>query len=192
MTTLIKTLSDESRSAIRNICLATYLDGECYAFATALHEGLGWQIVGLMQDNVIRHAIVKSPDGTLYDARGEVSEEELGKPFGISAPYDLRTVGISDLVREKELPQARDSSVATAKRFAEKLWPELPWKNPDSEKIRSFCDELEALCRRHKLWIRAPYPGAKPVLSVHAGDEAGYTAQPTDDGFGYIIDRRLE
>ena len=192
MTTLIKTLGDESREAIHSICLATYLDGECYAFATALHEGLGWDIVGVMQGDMIRHAVVRCPDGDLYDVRGKVSEKELGQPFDMSAPYDLKLVEIADLVREKEPPQARILSVAAARRFAEKLWPELPWTNGESEWVRAFCDELEALCRRHKLWIRAPYPGGKPVLSPHAGDEAGFTAQPTDDGLGYVIDRRLE
>ena len=87
MTTLIQTLDDESREPIHSMCISTYLDGECYAFATALYEGLGWEIVGIMEDDVIRHVVVRSPcDGLYYDVRGNVPETELGQPFGLSAP----------------------------------------------------------------------------------------------------------
>lgn len=48
----------EDVETLHALCLSTYLDGECYAFATALHEGLGWPIIGLMHNGEIRHALV--------------------------------------------------------------------------------------------------------------------------------------
>ena len=45
MTTQIHELNAESLDVLHQQCLAIYLDGECYAFATALHEGLGWPMM---------------------------------------------------------------------------------------------------------------------------------------------------
>ena len=81
--------------------------------------------------------------------------------------------------------------MAFARKMAEKIWPELPWIVSEAKRVSAFCDELEALCSKHGLWIRAPYPSSKPVLAIGEGDEAGYSVYPTDDGLSYTIDRRL-
>jgi hypothetical protein len=191
MTTQINKIDTESREVLHQQCLAIYLDGECYAFATALHQGLGWPMIGLMNGEVIRHVAVRDPTGTLHDVRGPISEEELGKPFDVSLPYTLREVKVEELVRDKEPPERRIGSVNFARRMAEKIWPDLPWIDSEAKRISTFADALEVLCQEHGLWIRAPYPASKPVLEVGHGDEAGYTVYPTDDGLAYTIDRRL-
>lgn len=191
MTTQIKTLNAEAWDVLHQNCLAIYLDGECYAFATALHEGLGWPMVGVMQDGIIRHVAVRDPKGVLHDVRGSVSDREFGEPFNITPPYNLKRVDAADLVRTGEPAEVRARSVAMARRWAEKLWPELPWIDSEAMRTTAFCDELEKLCRKHGLWIRAPYPAGRPVLAIGEGDEKGFTIYPMDDGFGFTIERRL-
>lgn len=192
MTTQIHKINDESREVLHRQCLAIYLDGECYAFATALHEGLGWPMIGLMDGDVIRHVVVRDPDGNLHDVRGLVSEQELGEPFDTSLPHTLREVEVEELVRDREPAERRAGSVNFARRMAEKIWPDLPWIDSEVKRVSAFCDEMEVLCHKHGLWIRAPYPASKPVLEIGQGDEVGYSVYPTDDGLSYTIDRQLE
>lgn len=189
MPTRVKKIDEESSEILYGIVGSPYLDGECYAFATALHEGLGWQLVGLINGDEIRHAAVRSPEGVLYDVRGAVSEEEFGRPFSYTPPYQLREVDVKELYRSGESDEVRRLSVATARKLAETVWPELPWKDSAAKRSIAFCDELEALCRKHNLWIRAPYPGAKPILTTGGDDEGGYEICPTFDGAAFTIDR---
>ncbi len=179
----------ESAEILRGHCMPTYLNGECYAFATALHEGLGWPILGLMIGTEIRHAVVQDPEGFFHDARGRITEEELGSPFGLVPPYDIREVTVADLVREGEPDYVRAHSVRLARRLAEAIWPELPWKDSIAIRIASFADELEALCRRHQLWIRAPVPAAAPVIALGDGDESGYQLRRIAGGLTFTIER---
>jgi hypothetical protein len=191
MTTTVLPLSGESLNTMRSLAHSAFLDGECYAFAIAVSRGTGFPIVGLMEGSVPRHALVYNRDkGAFLDVRGEhtLHDQRLGEPFGHRAPYDL-----------KEIPEARlfgqrpvhDMTIASARRMAEALFPALPWKRGRAARAREFCDELEALCRRHGFWIRSPYPAAKPILCEAHQDEAGYTLRPTDCGMHYTIDRRL-
>ena len=189
MPTRIEKLDRESIEVLHDMSVSVYLDGECYAFAIALHEGLGWPIIGLMNGSEIRHAAVRSPDGRLHDVRGVVSEKEFGKPFGLSSLCRLREVTVKDLRRLGESEEVRRRSVAMARKMAEAMWPELPWKDSVVQRTRVFCDELEALCRKYRLWIRSPYPAAKPMLAVGQGDEGGYEICPTVDGLTFTVDR---
>jgi hypothetical protein len=192
MTTQISELNAESHDVLHRQCLAIYLDGECYAFATALHEGLGWPMIGLMDGDVIRHVAATDPNGVLHDVRGPISEKEFGEPFDFRPPYDLQEVSVGKLVRAGKTKEKRVGSVKFARRWAEKLWPTLPWLDSEAMRITNFGDELEALSRKHGLWIRAPYPASKPVLATGEGDEAGYGVYLSDDGISYAIDRRLK
>lgn len=194
MPAIIRTLYEEdteSTEALRDMCVQTFLDGECYAFATALHEGLGWPMIGLMDGDVIRHVAVQSPDGKLYDARGLIKEEEfgLGGPFGLRPPYDLRRVSVGDLVRTGEPSEFRARTVRRARMVAEAIWPELPWQDSFATRVTAFANELEALSRKHGLWIRSPVPAAAPVLAIGDDAEGGYKLRPTADGTTFTIDR---
>ncbi len=180
---------EESWEALHEECLTMYLDGACYAFATALHQGLGWPIVGLMNGEVIRHAAVQSPDGRLHDVRGFISEEQFGSPFGFAPPYTLRAISMDNLRRDEEPEEVRLNAVRRARRTAEILWPELPWQKSFTARVSAFADELEILSKKHGLWIRAAVPGARPLLAVSGYDEGGYELSPTHDGLTFTIDR---
>lgn len=191
MPTLVRQLDHEEAESIREQLLAMYFEGECYAFATALFEGLGWPIIGLMVGTQVRHAAVRSPDGRLLDARGFVSDEKFGRPFNCRPPYQLREMSADELMRRGETSELRARSVHMARLLAEAAWPDLPWIDSATQHLIDFCDELEALCRRHRLWIRAPYPAAAPVLAAGKDDEGGYEINRTADGLSFTIDRYL-
>ncbi len=188
MSTILESLTLEDREPAHGICLGTYLEGECYAFAIALHRAFGWSMVGLMQGKVIRHALVRQPDGIYRDARGEVEQAEIGEPFGVREPYVFRVVSESDL---KSVRPVYEHVIATATTLGEIVWPDLPW-NGMAKKAVAFADELEALSRKHGIWIRAAVPAARPVLSEQFGEEAGYTVSPSVNGGGFFLERRLE
>lgn len=189
MPTVIHALDQEYWEIFHQMCLGMYLDGGCYAFATALHRGLGWPMVGLMHGTEIRHVGVKCPDGGLCDARGFVPYESFGDPFGLSCPHELREVTEDELLREGETPEYRENLVRIALKTAEVLWPRLPWKKSFESKISDFANELETLSKKHGLWIRSPFPTAKPLITVGDGDEGGYEIRPTADGLTFSIDR---
>jgi hypothetical protein len=140
-----------------------------------------------LQTRFIDHAGVRSPDGRIFDIRGFVSEEEFASEY-TSPPYDIREV-TSDGLSAFETTQRY--AIERARRIAETLWPELPWKDTFASRVVTFADEFEALCRKHKLWIRGPFPTQLPMLSVSEDDEGGYKLRPTVDGFTYTIDRYL-
>ncbi len=174
---------------LRDLCLSLYLDDECYAFATALHQGLDWPILGLMNGEEIRHAVVQDPDGVLHDARGPLTEEELGDPFAVFPPYDLRPITMDDLRRKGEPSIVREGSVRNARKLAEMLWPELPWIGSLAARVRAFADELEALSRKHKLWIRASVPAVPPIIADGDDAESGYLVNPVSSTLSFTIDR---
>ena len=183
-------LNRESWENLHNLALATYLDGQCYEFAIALHIGLGWQLFGLMNDNVIRHALVRSPNhGGFRDIRGVVSERKIGLPFGMNYPYILKKISVRDLRNVRPID---DHLVERASLVAESLWPVLPWK-PGCFQRRTiaFLRELEKLCNKHRIWIRSPFPAVPIILDESSGDEAGFRILPTLDS-QYSFDRYLK
>ena len=192
MTTHMLPLPSDSLDVMRSLARSAFLDGECYAFAIAVHRGTGLPIFGLMEGTVPRHAFAYWPDRDAFvDVRGEhaMHSPELGAPFSHRIPYHLEEIPEAMLFRQRPV---RDISIDFARRTAELIMPHLPWKKRGDGRAKEFCDELEALCRKHGFWIRSPYPAAKPVLCEAHDDEDGYTLRPLDSGMGYIIDRRLK
>ena len=187
MTTQFKSLDGENLRSLRGLATGIYLDGQCYEFAVALHRGLGWQMFGLMEGKTIRHAILESEPLKFWDVRGPLKPTDIGKPFGMVTPSLQR-------ITEKDLHKVRpvfDEAVERASLVAQAMWPDLPWKAGTLQsRALGFIDELEKLCRKHKIWIRAPWPAAQIVLCAAHGDEKGFTVAPTLDG-QYFIDRRL-
>lgn len=188
MTTEIKPLHEEAVEAVHDFCMAVFLDGECYAFAIAMHRNTNWTLMGLIAHDQIKHAIVQDENGIFYDARGPVSEQELGKPFHIPPPYELKTITEDDLRRIRPV---QELSIKRAQSTAEILWPNFPFKKSIQAKITAFADDLEKISREHGLWIRSPFPASLPLLAETTGDEQGYTLEPTHDGLTFTIDRRL-
>lgn len=182
-------LNEADRRVVHRCFLTGFLHGECYAFAIALHEGLGWPIVGLMVGDVIYHAAVKDPEGRLFDARGFVPEMEFGMPFGVRPPFTLHEMSPHELDRDGEPEERRAHLIQLARQYAETAWPELPWKDASVQRIKAFCDALEQVCRRHGLWIRAPYPAARPVITTEDGKEGGYEIQPTVNNSEFTLNR---
>lgn len=196
MTTVLHPLAEDSEEyeLLHDLVKSIYLDGECYALAIALHRALGWPIIGLMdKHDIIRHAVVKTPDGRYLDARGFVSEATLHTAFG-QTPYPLKEITEEMLFAAYFRPNMPEDNanriILQAQRFAEKLWPHLPWNEPSLPKVLAFTDALEALCREHGFWIRSQVPGCPPILCEGDGEEAGYDLRqlPTLD-HSFLIDR---
>lgn len=160
----------------------------------ALEDGLGWPMRGLMLPGgtAPRHAAVYcSLDQKIYDVRGgfEQDDPRFGKIFGAVPPYTLLSVSEDDL---RTVRPVHEHVVASARNLAEAIWPEYPWINSMARRVKAFTDDLEKISKKHGVYLRASYPGAKPLLSKSCGEEAGYTVRPTDDGIAFTIDRRLE
>jgi hypothetical protein len=171
------------------------IDGPCYELSIALHRGLGWPIVGLLDQSSPnqkwRHAAVRNPKGGLWDARGPVTEEEFGKPFPeMGSPYIIMNINEDDL---RSIRTVHEIAVEIIAKIAEALWPELPWINGQQARYKKFADGLEALSRECNLWIGGPVPGCPPAI-FPGGDnlEKGYVLEQTADGLGFRIDRYLE
>lgn len=191
MPTKVHSLKEDTEAweCLHDIAIARYLDGECYAFARALHEGLGWPLIGLMQGDVIRHAMVREPGGLLRDVCGATTAEELCKTFGLPLPPVTREVRDFDLIRAEEPAERIFFMIRQARKMAEVLWPELPWRDSAAQCVAAFTDELESLCRKHRLWLRPMVPGSPMMISDEIGEERGYALTPTSDGTTFCIDR---
>lgn len=189
MTTTLTTPHEKELQMVREMWLTTLLEGECLALASALHRGIGWPIMGIMRDDRIVHAVVRRPDGAFHDARGTVQESELGVPFKMTPPYDIRPLSEDELCVSSF---KHERMIQTAMGIAALFWPDLPWK-PDSLPARmiAFTDELEALSRKYGLWIRSMTYTHPVILDSAIGSEKGYTLEPLAIGSGYAIDRRL-
>lgn len=192
MSIKLEKLDQENWDSLHRMATCIYLDGQCYEFAVALHRGLGWKMVGLITGSVvgpvIRHVLVESPDGKLWDVRGVVPLAEIGKPFNVDK------VALEYVMTEEKLKAVRpisEEAIERASLVAEALWPELLWRtNTFQGRALWFMSDLESLCRRHGVWIRAPYPVAQIVLGKAYGDEEGFRISPTMDG-QYFFDRVL-
>lgn len=194
MAITVETLEPENLAWLDHLVRTRFLDGECYEFAIALHEGLGWPMYGLIQHTcdsgaVVRHVIVQSPERMYYDARGVVIAEHMGELFGLTPPYPLMPVTREDLERVRPI---NTHSIEFARTRAEILWPTLPWKGTRAERVAHFLSALEALCYGYGLWIRAPYATQLPIIEERVGDEAGYVLCPTSLGKGFVFDRKLK
>lgn len=192
MTTIIRTLKDqgvENWKMLHGMYEDLFLHREGYAFAIALHQGLGWPLVGVIEKGEVTHAGVRSPDGRVHDVRGFVSEEEFVRPFSSESPYDLQELLVEDLL---VIRPVHESAIKRARQVAETLWPELPWRSVSISKVVAFVEELEVLCRKHNLWIRPPF--STQVTSIQEGDggEKGFTVGPSLNGFGHTLELRRD
>lgn len=188
----------EDSELARNMLLDNCLDGQCYELAVALHRRAGLPLVGLWSatasgdDGVPgtwRHAAVRWGDG-YFDARGPVTEEEFGRPFRESTPWDVRDITEADLLAVRPI---RDNDVEAAAKFAQMGWPDLPWNETSFQsRMASFLLDLEALSRQHGIWVRSPYPAAAPMLAEGDDDEAGYAARLTSNGLSVSFDRTYD
>ena len=193
MPTIFESLDVQDLGRLKAIAMGVHLDGECYAFAIALHRGLGWPIVGVMEGSiasrtgVIRHAVVRAPDGKHWDVRGHVEEGQIGAPFSLEKPYVLKPITETDLFKARPV---HENVIERASLLAQAFWPELPWKKEALHaRMLSFTGELEALCREHRIWIKL-HILTSIVLGEAYGDEKGFRVRPTLDG-QYIFDREL-
>lgn len=194
-------LDEETLDHLRGIISAVYLDGECYELAFALHRLTGWPIVALNTiglketdlEHAFRHAAVRDPKGMLHDARGTVSPQDFGRPFGLRTSVESRL----HVVTEDEVRQVRpvnEYAVNRAAQLAEVVWPELALlAEARRSRYQRFVEALEALSREHGIWVRSPLPAAhhRPCLAEGEGDELGYDMQPSIEGNAYLFDRRL-
>jgi hypothetical protein len=189
VTTIILNLdsSSEDYKILHNLVCRVFLEGECYAFAIALNRGLGWPMVGLMKENVIWHAGVRVPDGRIRDARGILTEYKFGIHF-MPQPFNIREITTDELYATRPV---EESFIKDARQFAEVLWPDLPWVESHTTKLKEFADELEALSRKHGLWICGGVPGNPPRLFTEKGGEGGYVVGLTMDGQARTVDRYL-
>jgi len=170
--------------------LDPYLHGECYAMAVALHEGLGWPLVGIWRNSVVDHAGVRRPDGAIHDIRGAVTESEFTQPFKRIQSYVVCDIVLEDLASKcGKTDVAWRLSIDRARRVAEALWPELPWQDSLASRLVAFADELEALSRKHRFWLRGPVPAMSPVVADSQNDEGGYLLEPMADGATHMISR---
>ncbi|KND50821.1 MAG: hypothetical protein AB202_00245 [Parcubacteria bacterium C7867-007] len=189
MPTILRKLeqSPEDHEMLHDMYRGVFLEGECYAFAIALNQGLNWPMAGLMKDAVIWHAGVRAPDGRIHDVRGLLTEEEFGGHF-LSPPFDIREITANELYATRPV---HNYTVKRARQLAEVLWPELPWVENHTMKAQAFADELEALSRKYGLWITGGIPADPPRLFTGGGDEGGYEVRHTIDGLAHTITRYL-
>lgn len=185
MPTRVVPLSPDAIAELRAFFGAIFADGQCYAFALAMHEGTGWPLVGLMEGEVIRHAGVRAQDGLIYDVRGAYSKIDFSCDY-LFPPHIIRDLTEADLRGAKPID---DMSIRRARRLAEALYPTLPWRDSLEERMLAFASALETLSREHDVWIRGTYPTGRPHLSFGDGEETGYELHRTADGHGFIFDR---
>jgi len=189
-------VSNELESDLRETLHVTFirlcLDGECYAFAIAMHRCLGWPMIGLMQGESIRHAGVIDPDGNIWDCRGKISKEEFGEPFlGIKFPYETRPITEEKLRVLVPMLSNRDHFIESLSKQAQMVWPEFPWKQDTLVvRVRAFAEELEALSRKHGLWIYGNFPTALPSIAEENGEEKGYKLETVRGS--YMINRSFQ
>jgi hypothetical protein len=193
MTIMIKPLNQRDRKFVHELAGGVYLDGECYAFAIALHRGLGFPMVGLVQDDgVVRHAAAYSSlNHKIYDVRGahEQDSEEFGRLFGFAPPYNLEQVTEERLLKQRLV---HERSIEKAAEFAEMLWPELPWQNSFADRVKAWAEDIEKISRKHGVFFRSPLPTMRPIVSRMLGDEAGFVIEYGPQPGMFMIDRMLK
>jgi hypothetical protein len=140
-----------------------------------------------MDNERIIHAGVKSPDGNIWDGRGEISEEDFMKPFAKGKNCIIHDIAEEDLFARSEIDKY---TIDFFRGKAQVVWPGLPWKDgKQRDRVVAFVEELEALSRKHKLWICGPVPAMTPVMFEGYDDEIGYEINLTYDGNTYTINR---
>lgn len=184
-----RNLSENDRDSIHQLIKTIYLDGECYAFAIALHRNLGWPMHALKVGRILRHVAVRGPDGYFYDARGRFEDAVFAKPFAnVGKSYSIVPVSEGQLYDKRPIS---DLSIDRASGMAQIIWPDLPWLTSTfRQRSLLFLKELESLCRKHGVWIRSSLPTSGIIIDESHGDE-GFQIQLALTG-QYFFDRVIE
>lgn len=174
-----KPLEKKDRENLHAMIGGGYLHGSCYTLAIALHRGTGHPIIGIRRPGKteIHHAAVQLPDGSFFDARGNVPDfDTLIQPFSEYQEYDLVKLTEEELRAAKPI---EDYAITSTVDRARAIWPELEWNDKNfAGKAKGFLEELEALSSKWNVWIRGAYPNAKPILCEGHGDESYVANQP--------------
>jgi len=186
MTIELKRLNPKDREELRLLVEKQCLERDSYTFAIALSRGLNWPIIGLIKGDLIRHAVLIGSDGMYWDARGPVTEDELGKQFGILPSYKVQQINEEDLMAAQPISEV---DIYFISKKAQAIWPDLPWaENTLKSRTLAFAADLERISRKHGLWIYGFIPNFPPVIVESEGNEAGYSVKTDLDG-SYTINR---
>lgn len=192
---ILKTLHEsdpQGHEMLKSILLGVFLDGLCYEFAIAVHNMTRWPIFSILHGGEVRHAFLKPNPRQYFDARGFVKRKDLATPFE-NLPRGgrlyIKPISPSELM---DLRTIDSESVRSAMEYAEKVWPEILGEFSRPQQIHKFLQQLNALCLQHKVWIRSPFPNAKPIICDATGDEAGFEANPLATGNEWVFDRLLK
>lgn len=170
-------LSSEDARREREAMQYAYTHGSCVAFAAAMHQITGWEILAL--DEKLTHVGVRNPDGVIWDARGPVTPEEFAGPFGDTIPEEFPIISWEHL--RGACPGI--DHLPAAQRHASRMFPKLPHL-PTSDRSRNlaFMDAVESLSRTRDYWIVAQQRSSLttwPIISEAFGEEVGYRATNT-------------
>jgi hypothetical protein len=167
-----------------------FLNGECDAFAIALHRGLGWHLYALRtRDNPYRHVFVRSTPGECYDVRGSVPLTQISQGIGLEQNYSVVATTERDLI---EVAKTQEGSIATALQMAQAMWPDLQWlPNTTLRKTEMFVVELEALLRKHGLGMCLPNMGVNLETLEDPGD-THYYFTPIRCGGKFSLRRKID
>lgn len=173
----VKFSTKEDRSILLSGVYGKYLHGRCYAFAIALYEGLSLPLVGIQVGNEIIHAGVKSGDGLYRDVRGDLTFEEFIQGFDISSEFMVRDTSreeLEELYAMKVRVSLDRAFIDRARTHAESLWSSWEWKDSKVKKMERFVGDLDALCKKHGIWIREQFPASPSIIYFGDEVEAGY------------------
>jgi len=181
MTIRLEGLTPDYRKELQIMMEEQCLDGECYTFAIALSRGLGWSIIGLMKKkNVVRHVVLIDHNGKYWDARGPITEDEIGEPFGILPPYNFKPIAEEDIISNRPVSEIDIDSIS---KKAQAIWPDLPWrKNTLKPRAIAFAADLERISKKHKLWVCGSIQRSLPMITEGEEDEVGYVIRINLDG----------
>lgn len=184
---------DPARNFVADTIRGMALDGCCYELAAAVARGTGLPLVGLwgafQGGETWRHAGVQLPDQTILDARGPISRAAFVRLFYPDQAAEVRPISEDELRAVRPLDE---TAVHLLARLAARQWPDLPWRSTFHLRANAFLTELEALSRKHNMWIHGPYPMAAPQLAEHASSSAGYRLLPTAEGLGAMLERHFD
>ena len=188
MATLIEPLAETERDSLFNSPPFNE-GGACLELALALHEGLGWQLMQIETDGAIRQCCVQQPDGVLFDLLRPMEPENLEVRFG--PDHFVRAVAADWVKREYEVST---DAIAQAHWWAWCVRPDLPWQSDPSQQYADFAAELDQLCRKHGVYLRASLTTQPMVVAPLNGGELGFTICPTPNSVrpSFTIERRLE
>ncbi len=189
----LNNLSEDNRSAAVSGCLG-FVQGECFAFAIAVHEGTGLPLVGIECGGKIVHAGVRIADGRFFDGRGYVPEDKV-------AGWQFREIGpgytIVPVTKERlyEIREGKifPNTIVTASQLAQVGYPELPWNEACFvNRVKAFAHELEKLSRKHGFYITPFNEKAPPVIWPCEDDVWEYSVSPGLSGGQYFLRREIE